>query len=346
MRSHYRGFTIVAASALVAVSLLTPSTHRASAQPVPPAACHAGDIVHTIAPGMYSIEPHKGFNPFTSSDAELSCYGMGPQPKDAGGASQWAGAMRNYHYDVPVLSNVSLPSNGLVGSYANPLWVGYENRTTDNGNNYYYAAQAWWTVPTVPSGVNYTSYLSSWVGLGGDRVSYPQSSVIWQAGAEMVTGTTASYFFWLENYGCTPGTSTCVNDGRPVPLSIPAISAGNRVQVLVNASNGETYFNNVSTGHATDIYTSINNNNTGYTAEYIVEEASGGCDSLPPVPCTTFTDPNFSNASYAGTTGNNYFNLVNYFRLDLKDVSDGNKIVAQPPAPTGNGNFSVTCCVF
>jgi hypothetical protein len=336
--------TAVAALALASVSIFAPAAGRAATPrgPTPPAPCAAGDKVHTIGPGLYSIEPHPGFNPLTAPDSMLACYGYPPRPPAAQAAarSAWTNRMQRSHYVVPVVATMhGPPLGGLVGSWSTHIWTGYEVLYGDNGSDYYYRAEGSWIAPSCCTNGGAES---SWVGLGGDRTHYPSSNVMWQAGTYN-DGTTTS---WIIDNFCDPyPNSTCYNQGYAVLLSSPSISTGQSVYVYVNASNGTAYLQNNSTGQNSGILTyGINNNNTGYTAEWIQEPV--GCTTTP---CTfpTWTDPAWSGAYAYGNVLSTYFTIMNYRRIDLYDPQDNNKVIAQPPAPnTTTHGYSETCCAF
>lgn len=145
--------------------------------------------------------------------------------------------------------------------------------------------------------------------------------------------------FWFEDYGCedaygyNPPPPCPLVNGQPDPYQIypldqPAVSVGDLVRVFVNATNGAYYFYNITTGFGSNIHmTTLNNNNTGLSADFIVEEI--GC----PDRCTygSFSNVVFENLEAGTPSGVNYLASWNYRRIDLCVGNTGLRIAE----PTG-----------
>ena len=107
----------------LAATLLIPSLERASVARAAPSllraslfrGCAPGDVVHRLTPTSVSIEPHRGFDPGTASDALLRCYGYPLPPRDAAGRARWVAEMRPLRYAVPVVTGVLPPDAGHAG---------------------------------------------------------------------------------------------------------------------------------------------------------------------------------------------------------------------------------------
>jgi len=214
--SHTRR-ALVATFALAA-TLLVPSLGRTGVARAAPSLLHAspfggcapGDVVHRLTPTSVSIEPHRGFDPGTASDALLRCYGYPLPPRDAAGRAHWVAEMRPLRYAVPVLGKpfrnpdalASPPSDrtahllapalmpasarergrvhqmarGPLGTQSNALWVGPVATSNSNGGMLFTRADGQWTVPTMSYPPGYVEAdaaagaVSSWVGLGGDGI--------------------------------------------------------------------------------------------------------------------------------------------------------------------------------
>ena len=118
------------------------------------------------------------------------------------------------------------------------------------------------------------------------------------------------------------------------------MSAGQKVRVSLDASRGTYYFYNYSTGWATNtVAIPIDNNNTGQSAEWVVEEPG---DSLSgSITYTAFSTVTFSNAIAADRNGVAYYlDTWNYQRDEL---FGGLPVAAVPTGvDAGSHGFSVT----
>ncbi len=234
------------------------------------------------------------------------------------------------------------------------LWTGYVIESKDNNNNYYTLVEADFTVPTATFGPNGTDNgaVTVWAGLGGDTLANPQpypttnandTRLIWQAGTATIVDPRVA--FWFENFGCQYHPGAPCDNGNDGPgtedfniLDAPSVQAGDKVRVDLDAANGTYYFYNQSTGFATNVHqVSIDNNNTGLSAEFIVEQ--GGCD----YSCSYATYPTvtFSNA-IAGSNGTGQFlDVLNYRRMDLCDDAEFITTVPSDVDPNTHG-YSVS----
>jgi len=236
-----------------------------------------------------------------------------------------------------------------------PNWAGYVLLNTDNNalsrdsnGAYFTRVEADFTVPVAsfPPGTSSPGVVATWVGLGGGGGG---SDTIWQAGVNSIVDP--AYEFWFENFkfaclNALPNEPTsCYNRGRTVfPLTAPDVSAGQKVRVSLDASRGTYYFYNYSTGWATNtVAVPIDNNNTGQSAEWIVEEPTKYTAQGSTIVYTSFSTATFSNAIAADRNGvAHYLDAWRYQCYELQE-SGGSSITAVPSVvDAGSHGFSVS----
>jgi len=233
-----------------------------------------------------------------------------------------------------------------TGNYAGYFLLNTDNTALSRDSNgaYFTKAEADFTVPVAsfPPGTSSPGIISTWVGLGGDSSS---SDTIWQAGVDSIVDP--AYAFWFENYklacvSARPSEPTsCYNRGAPVyPLTAPDVAAGQKVRVSLDAARGTYYFYNYSTGWATNtVAIPIDNNNTGQTAEWIVEEPTNS--STGSITYTSFSTATFSNAIAADRNGVAYY--LDTWNYERNDLYEGTTRISQPSGVDPNSHgFSVS----
>ncbi len=318
--------------ALTGVLLAPATTYGRTAGAAPVSLCTPGDTVHTVMPGVYSIEPRHGFDPVVASAPLLACYGFPPRPVDASAREAWTDEMRRFHYVAPQIyvppaaiatqdaamvrqvtdavgaqkGRGSLPrhpakralqrlaSSSLTSTEANYYWTGYDVLSKYNNYDSFIFAAADFTVPSVQlTDPMGRQIVYAWVGLGGDSQADQASKILWQAG--IATLYDPQYNFFFEDYGCAAGQANCPNNGDPVRLQMPSVQQGDQVNVSINQRNGTYFMMNRSTNQGTSLVTvPIQNQTTDLSADWIIEDSNVGRGYAH------FGDPNFHGAYSMG----------------------------------------------
>lgn len=203
--------------------------------------CAAGDILHDLGSGVYSIEPRPGFSALTASPSELSCYGLQQVPGQS--AQDWLSERTNYHYTLPRIRATSDSASASIArqgarvrqhprydtgqNMKSQNFGGYELASQDNSIDHFQSAEMAFTVPTIDD-CHYNNASTRgrtfvWAGIGGDSKQtqfntlsdYQNANLLFQAGVDILpcaqyndlptphqwTGPTAFSLFF-ENYGC------------------------------------------------------------------------------------------------------------------------------------------------
>jgi hypothetical protein len=153
-------------------------------------------------------------------------------------------------------------------------YSGYLVFPASGSGNSYNDVEAQWDVPSVTSSTGADQYTSSWVGLGSGKGenSSGKDYLLDQAGTlQSVTDDNKSYQFFWELYP-EDDEQTSPPDG----VTLPAISPGNAVEVLVEhyATNStEFYLENLTTDQGTSFIVDWGSGYTeaGEQAEWIME---------------------------------------------------------------------------
>jgi len=284
----------------------------------------------------------------TLSPATRTVRGMASRV-DPQGTRDGRGARRRPHSST----NASQCGTGNAIAYVfSPNWAGYVLLNTDNNalsrdsnGAYFTKVEADFTVPVAsfPPGTSSPGVIATWVGLGGGGGG---SDTIWQAGVMSIVDP--AYEFWFENYNIDcilQHKHSCYNNGLTVyPLTAPDVSAGQKVRVTLDASRCTYYFYNYSTGGATNtVAVPIDNNNTGQSAEWIVEEPTKYTAQGSTIVYTSFSTATFSNAIAADRNGVAYYlDAWRYQCYELQE-SGGSSITAVPSVvDAGSHGFSVS----
>jgi len=236
-----------------------------------------------------------------------------------------------------------------IGGYYNTVWAGYEV-TYDDNPVYFTKASAYWTVPAIYQG-GYV--IGSWVGLGGDALTNKnpignvRPFVLWQAG--VASYADPQYHFFYQDAGCAGDSpAPCPNGGDVVPIQNPPVNPGDLVYASVDAQQGTYLLADYTTNRSTGLQiVSIDNNNTGASAEFILEEApcpTGNDDRHPCNGGGPFTDPNFYQAQATGNSQARYVDGWNYEPVTActnRVSSSQSYTLAQPGSVNTNHGFSV-----
>jgi len=347
-----------------------------------PARCSPGDIVHTIGPNMYSIEPYPGFDPTTTSDDQLVCYGIASRPDSTAFRTQadyqtvmdnWTASVQGLTYAVPVVTSSNSSSFGPLAPDANQpapgptpvnsnskvvirtfnYWAGYAKTQKLTGYSYSRAESTW----TITSAMNKTLI---WVGLGG--LDYapgcqtrpgalsgnaPAGVCILQAGTDIADpGFPASGgkpFFWFENYP----DNTIQQVTTQQASNNPPPKLGDSVDIrarYAGPGSAEYSFHNISQRYYFNLFEGAQDPVIN-SAECVVEQGfDHPFDKYTAVPFT-HCRTRYTNGNLADPTGKSNGNPYIGTVNDPGKVTDLYGYVGSPhqSLDTMSGSFTVSC---